>query len=157
MDDHLANVPISELIKQIKWPTGKDLIGLIPIVHWLPRYQFKANFATDVIGGLTMGAVMVPQGTRKCYRVVVLWWFDSMLSRNCLRGTCGFAGVVWPIHLFHCGYSLCDPRPVPARVHGYECCMNWCLGVVTSFFSPFWCRHVLSDFDSYEFGPGIHA
>ena len=73
-------MPISELIKQIKWPTGKDLIGLIPIVHWLPRYQFKANFATDVIGGLTMGAVMVPQGMRKCYQVVVLWWLDSLLS-----------------------------------------------------------------------------
>ncbi len=61
VDDHLANVPISELIKQIKWPTGKDLIGLIPIVQWLPRYQFKENILADVIGGLTLGAMMVPQ------------------------------------------------------------------------------------------------
>ncbi|VDM24587.1 unnamed protein product [Toxocara canis] len=38
------------------------VIGFIPIIGWLPKYSFRDNFITDVIGGLTVGIMHVPQG-----------------------------------------------------------------------------------------------
>ncbi len=34
---------------------------LVPILHWLPRYR-KRDFPSDVIAGLTVGIVIIPQG-----------------------------------------------------------------------------------------------
>ncbi|WP_206208132.1 SulP family inorganic anion transporter [Wenyingzhuangia fucanilytica] len=34
----------------------------IPILEWLPKYNVKENLKADVIGGLTVGIVLIPQG-----------------------------------------------------------------------------------------------
>lgn len=34
----------------------------IPILEWLPKYNVKNNLKADVIGGLTVGIVLIPQG-----------------------------------------------------------------------------------------------
>jgi len=34
----------------------------IPILEWLPKYNIKQNFKADVIGGVTVGIVLIPQG-----------------------------------------------------------------------------------------------
>lgn len=34
----------------------------IPILEWLPNYNIKANLKADVIGGFTVGVVLIPQG-----------------------------------------------------------------------------------------------
>uniref|UniRef100_A0A0K0D500 Sulfate_transp domain-containing protein n=1 Tax=Angiostrongylus cantonensis TaxID=6313 RepID=A0A0K0D500_ANGCA len=39
-----------------------SLISFIPIVQWLPHYNWKENLLPDVIGGLTVGVMHVPQG-----------------------------------------------------------------------------------------------
>lgn len=34
----------------------------IPILEWLPKYNVKENLRADIIGGLTVGIVLIPQG-----------------------------------------------------------------------------------------------
>ncbi|GMR32059.1 hypothetical protein PMAYCL1PPCAC_02254 [Pristionchus mayeri] len=38
------------------------LFGFIPILEWLPNYAFKSSIIDDVLGGLTVGVMHVPQG-----------------------------------------------------------------------------------------------
>ncbi|CAJ0933667.1 unnamed protein product, partial [Mesorhabditis belari] len=38
------------------------LYGWMPILKWLPKYNVKENLINDVIGGLTVGIMHVPQG-----------------------------------------------------------------------------------------------
>uniref|UniRef100_A0A914XNE6 SLC26A/SulP transporter domain-containing protein n=1 Tax=Plectus sambesii TaxID=2011161 RepID=A0A914XNE6_9BILA len=39
-----------------------QICGFLPILHWLPNYQWKNNLFQDIIGGLTVGIMHVPQG-----------------------------------------------------------------------------------------------
>uniref|UniRef100_A0A7E4VES3 STAS domain-containing protein n=1 Tax=Panagrellus redivivus TaxID=6233 RepID=A0A7E4VES3_PANRE len=41
------------------WQT---IMGFVPILQWLPAYQFKENLLHDCLGGLTVGVMHVPQG-----------------------------------------------------------------------------------------------
>ncbi|CAI4228126.1 unnamed protein product [Auanema sp. JU1783] len=43
-------------------PLLNSLLGFMPILDWLPKYSFRADFPSDVIGGLTTGVMHVPQG-----------------------------------------------------------------------------------------------
>lgn len=43
-------------------PFRKKLQKYIPILEWLPNYQWKDHFHGDVIAGLTVGIMHVPQG-----------------------------------------------------------------------------------------------
>ncbi len=38
------------------------IIGFLPILTWLPRYRWRTDLINDVIGGLTVGIMHVPQG-----------------------------------------------------------------------------------------------
>uniref|UniRef100_A0AC35F0C8 STAS domain-containing protein n=1 Tax=Panagrolaimus sp. PS1159 TaxID=55785 RepID=A0AC35F0C8_9BILA len=38
------------------------VFNFIPILKWLPRYNFKDNIIYDILGGLTVGVMHVPQG-----------------------------------------------------------------------------------------------
>uniref|UniRef100_A0A914X8V7 STAS domain-containing protein n=1 Tax=Plectus sambesii TaxID=2011161 RepID=A0A914X8V7_9BILA len=38
------------------------VIGFMPILQWLPKYSWKIDLMNDVIGGLTVGVMHVPQG-----------------------------------------------------------------------------------------------
>uniref|UniRef100_A0A914YSP6 STAS domain-containing protein n=1 Tax=Panagrolaimus superbus TaxID=310955 RepID=A0A914YSP6_9BILA len=40
----------------------KTILNFIPITKWLPRYNFKENIIHDILGGLTLGIMHVPQG-----------------------------------------------------------------------------------------------
>ena len=40
----------------------KTFLSFFPILEWLPRYDWKNNFTNDVIGGITVGVMHVPQG-----------------------------------------------------------------------------------------------
>ncbi|KAF1750434.1 hypothetical protein GCK72_016984 [Caenorhabditis remanei] len=43
-------------------PIRKKLQQYIPILEWLPNYKWKEHFSGDVIAGLTVGIMHVPQG-----------------------------------------------------------------------------------------------
>lgn len=47
--------------KQVS-PIRKKLQQYIPILEWLPNYNWKDNFHGDIIAGLTVGIMHVPQG-----------------------------------------------------------------------------------------------
>ncbi|CAJ0594839.1 unnamed protein product [Cylicocyclus nassatus] len=38
------------------------VVSFMPILHWLPRYNFKRDLVSDMIGGFTTGIMHVPQG-----------------------------------------------------------------------------------------------
>uniref|UniRef100_A0A915C3V9 STAS domain-containing protein n=1 Tax=Parascaris univalens TaxID=6257 RepID=A0A915C3V9_PARUN len=38
------------------------IIGFVPILGWLPKYNFKGHLVRDIIGGFTTGVMHVPQG-----------------------------------------------------------------------------------------------
>ena len=50
---------------QFRWPTREGAIdsarSLCRIVTWLPQYKFKESFASDLVSGLTLGFIVVPQ------------------------------------------------------------------------------------------------
>jgi hypothetical protein len=37
-------------------------LSFFPILYWLPRYRWKQNLLSDLISGLTVGIMTVPQG-----------------------------------------------------------------------------------------------
>ncbi|VDO60672.1 unnamed protein product [Heligmosomoides polygyrus] len=41
----------------------KTLLSFLPILQWLPRYNIKDNLLHDMIGGLMVGVMHVPQGS----------------------------------------------------------------------------------------------
>uniref|UniRef100_A0A1I7UBW2 STAS domain-containing protein n=1 Tax=Caenorhabditis tropicalis TaxID=1561998 RepID=A0A1I7UBW2_9PELO len=38
------------------------LFNLFPILDWLPKYQWKSDLTADIIGGITVGVLQIPQG-----------------------------------------------------------------------------------------------
>jgi len=42
-------------------PTKRGLFNFFPILKWFPRYQ-KSCFFRDLIAGLTIGTMQIPQG-----------------------------------------------------------------------------------------------
>ncbi len=37
------------------------LLSLFNCVNWIPKYNFKAYFLKDLLAGLTLGIVLIPQ------------------------------------------------------------------------------------------------
>ena len=46
----------------MKSPVLKRIQGIVPILDWLPSYSVKENLLKDIIGGLTVGIMHIPQG-----------------------------------------------------------------------------------------------
>lgn len=69
---HLES-PVSELttralkkIKSKKCTPVKWIVTLIPILSWLPKYNWKTDLAYDATAGFTVAVMNIPQGT---YRI----------------------------------------------------------------------------------------
>lgn len=39
------------------------LCSILPILQWLPKYSWRKNIVVDIMGGLTVGVMSIPQGT----------------------------------------------------------------------------------------------
>ncbi|CAG9532095.1 unnamed protein product [Cercopithifilaria johnstoni] len=50
-------IPCSSPINLWRWFTN-----FLPILQWLPRYNWKTDAIHDIVGGLTLGVMHVPQG-----------------------------------------------------------------------------------------------
>ena len=61
------------LEKQVK----EAVTSTVPILNWLPEYKVKQDLLSDVVSGITVGIVHLPQGTV----VVLLYliWFYNFL------------------------------------------------------------------------------
>ena len=50
------------------WAAFKyTIFHFIPILDWLPKYNWKQDFVYDLIGGLTVGIVHIPNGFGEFY------------------------------------------------------------------------------------------
>ncbi len=66
------------------WLNG--LFGFVPIFSWLPKYNFRRDILNDIIAGLTIGIMHIPQG-RRLFQIAksndrtvswsILYWDDS--------------------------------------------------------------------------------
>jgi hypothetical protein len=37
------------------------LLNIFNVINWLPKYDFRSFFVKDLMGGITLGVVLVPQ------------------------------------------------------------------------------------------------
>ena len=79
-----SSTPLKERLKKKfnssrqKWTLshfGHKLLSFIPIVSWLPNYDWSHSFFGDLSGGLTMAVFSVPQGP---YLRIPEWKFSGI-------------------------------------------------------------------------------
>ena len=56
---------LGHYIKKKYTPNRQNIVywffNFFPIIQWLPKYKFKEYFLKDLIGGVTLGIVLIPQ------------------------------------------------------------------------------------------------
>ncbi len=69
MEDHVGTrEQIQRKLKEIDCsPKGgcNVIVGLLPILQWLPGYHLREDILGDVISGLTTAVMRIPQGKAK--------------------------------------------------------------------------------------------
>lgn len=55
---------------------------MLPILKWLPEYNVKENLLDDIVGGLTVGVMHIPQG-----RIIFLFIIVFFVSYNTFFST----------------------------------------------------------------------
>uniref|UniRef100_A0A8C6SAF0 Solute carrier family 26 member 6 n=1 Tax=Neogobius melanostomus TaxID=47308 RepID=A0A8C6SAF0_9GOBI len=54
---------VREKVQNCSGPRAKKcLVGSVPVVSWLPRYSFRENILGDIISGISVGIMHLPQG-----------------------------------------------------------------------------------------------
>uniref|UniRef100_F1KXQ4 Sulfate permease family protein 3 n=1 Tax=Ascaris suum TaxID=6253 RepID=F1KXQ4_ASCSU len=58
------NLITGDQVKAIIKPSNalRSFLSFFPILQWLPKYQWRKDLSGDIIGGLTVGIMHVPQG-----------------------------------------------------------------------------------------------
>ena len=79
--------PPAFVMKEKLWklfvPTKKSVFKFFPVLKWLPKYDMKSSFLHDLITGLTIGTMQIPQGNLKVLlfiRTFINRLIDSSLS-----------------------------------------------------------------------------
>ncbi|VDM13185.1 unnamed protein product [Wuchereria bancrofti] len=65
---HRTFAPCSNAINLWRWFTN-----FVPILQWLPNYNWKNDVIHDVIGGLTIGIMHVPQDFSNLYMLGIAY------------------------------------------------------------------------------------
>jgi hypothetical protein len=56
------HVPLSQIWRTMPKFHIRKLRHLAPIITWLPLYKWRENWMPDLISGLTVGVMSIPQG-----------------------------------------------------------------------------------------------
>lgn len=57
----LRNIAESEKPQALLAEPGWSLARLFPIIEWLPKYNYKRDFSVDVVAGLALAALVIPE------------------------------------------------------------------------------------------------
>jgi hypothetical protein len=49
----------------------QSLLSFVPIIEWIQRYSIKDDLISDIIGGLTVSIMSIPQGVVFCLTMTV--------------------------------------------------------------------------------------
>ncbi|VDM62334.1 unnamed protein product [Angiostrongylus costaricensis] len=140
-----------------------SLISFIPIIQWLPHYNWKENLLPDVIGGLTVGVMHVPQGIAyallaKQEAVIGLYtsMFPSLIymvfgtSRHNSIGTFAVVSLMTGLavdRLTHVTDNLPTSIEVASALTILVGVIQFCLGVLRlSFITTYFSDQVVSGF-----------
>lgn len=75
---------IRKKLKSCKCSPKATFLSLFPIISWLPQYNFRGDFMTDLTGGLTMGVFHVPQGKIAVDNFFICWEEMCSSYSNCI-------------------------------------------------------------------------
>lgn len=63
LDRHIALTENPALLFRCSSAKMKTVVlGLLPVLSWLPKYKIKDYIIPDLLGGLSGGSIQVPQG-----------------------------------------------------------------------------------------------
>lgn len=57
LESYKSKVAESQCCSPYTW-----LVHLFPILEWLPKYKWASDFSQDVVSGVTVAVVHIPQG-----------------------------------------------------------------------------------------------
>ena len=65
LKDRGALADVIHYLRKYCRPNGQNArafaLNIFNFVNWMPTYDFKTNFLPDLIGGITLGIVLIPQ------------------------------------------------------------------------------------------------
>jgi hypothetical protein len=50
------------IVKSRHCQPGKTILSLFPALVWLPKYDWKTNITSDIVAGVTVAVMHIPQG-----------------------------------------------------------------------------------------------
>ena len=49
------------------------ILNTVPIFRWLPKYHWRRDLGSDIVAGLTVAIMHIPQGTTKPKRLTIMY------------------------------------------------------------------------------------
>lgn len=91
------------------------ILDFIPILKWLPKYNIRQNLIHDIVGGLTVGIMNVPQGklsvavpSKGSFHYLCGILIANLYSENCVRKVSRAVIILRLPHSTHKIYLPCE-------------------------------------------------
>lgn len=95
IDDNFSQRPLRDTwnyVKKYYKPTPeffkRQLFKRIPFVDWIREYNLREWALSDIISGITIGIVHIPQGENICFMLIILVNANIFKNRSSLRSSC---------------------------------------------------------------------
>jgi hypothetical protein len=85
----------------------RQLFKRIPFLEWIQHYNTKEWIVPDIVSGLTIGIVHIPQGNKKLFFFSNQFLYEKYFIRTCVCYSCWFTTSYWSLCFIFPGDSLC--------------------------------------------------